>query len=405
MERLAQAVDAAGLPQLKDLTLCDTGVTSPCDDGVTRVCGAANNDFYEIHGRFTIPIYQQGTPPYANPGDGGEIIEVAGVPQQVSTEDVCFAVTIPKTVAPPGGFPVLVYAHGTGGSFKGFITNGTAHNLATLANPTVGFSFDGVVHGERRHGNPRDSDSLMFNVINPPAARDNPLQGAVDVLQALRVAQLGTVNLPTVGNVNLDSSEVYYLGHSQGSNVGIPAVAVSDYTTAPIFSGAGSLLTLGVLNKTSPVNAKAALEYLLGESLSFSHPVMTLWQWYFDSADPVNFAPLLIARPPAGLSRKHVFMSWGQGDTFSPAPTLNVTANTIGLPVVNPPIEDIGSGTVSRPVSANLQRGADTLTGACFQYAPDGYDGHFVLTRNPAAIADWKAFVNSAIATGTPTVP
>jgi hypothetical protein len=160
-------------------------------------------------------------------------------------------------------------------------------------------------------------------------------------------------------------------------------------------------LTLGILNKTSPVNAKAALEFLLGEPLSTSHPVMIMWQWYFDAADPVNYGPLLIRTPPPGINAKHVFMSWGQGDTFSPEPTLNVTAKTIGLPVVNPPVTDIGSGTVSRPVSANVTG----QTAACFQYQPNGYDGHFVLTRSAKGIEDWTAFVDSAISTGVPLVP
>jgi len=405
MERLATAVDATAVPVLKDLTLCDTGVTSPCDDGESRVCGPASADFHEVQGRFTVPIYQQGTPPYANPGDGGDILEVGGVPVQTGTEDVCFVMTIPKTVAPPGGFPSLIYAHGTGGSFRGFVTNGTARTLATMSNPTVGISFDGVVHGERRRGNPRDSDSLMFNVINPPAARDNPLQGGVDVLQALRIGHLGSVTLPTVGAVSLDAGEVYYIGHSQGSNVGIPAISVSNYTNAPIFSGAGSFLTLGILSKTSPVNAKAALEFLLGEQLGISHPVMIMWQWYFDAADPVNYGPLLVRTPPAGINRKHVFMSWGQGDTFSPESTMQVTARAVGLPAVQPIVEDIASGTVSRPVTLNASAGGENRTAACFQYVPTDYDGHFVLTRDGQATQDWTAFVNSSISTGTPVVP
>jgi hypothetical protein len=33
-----------------------------------------------------------------------------------------------------------------------------------------------------------------------------------------------------------------------------------------------------------------------------------------------------------------------------------------------------------------------------------GYDGHFVASMNPAVIADWSAFVQSYLATGTPTI-
>jgi len=39
------------------------------------------------------------------------------------------------------------------------------------------------------------------------------------------------------------------------------------------------------------------------------------------------------------------------------------------------------------------------------QYASDGtYDGHFVSTRNPAAVVDWTAFLMS-MALGTPVLP
>ena len=40
-----------------------------------------------------------------------------------------------------------------------------------------------------------------------------------------------------------------------------------------------------------------------------------------------------------------------------------------------------------------------------FGYDPSGYDGHFVATKNPMAITDWSAFIQSYLATGTPAVP
>ena len=82
------------------------------------------------------------------------------------------------------------------------------------------------------------------------------------------------------------------------------------------------------------------------------------------------------------------------------APILRAARN-----VVLPLVTDIGSGVVSRPVSLNTSNGGDDRTAACFQYVPDGFDGHFVATRDSQAITDWTSFVNSSIATGTPTVP
>lgn len=409
-EALATAVEAAQLPGLSDLTLCDGSNVSPCDDGGSRTCGSVDGDFYEIHGRYSVPNYQQGTAPFEFPPAGGNIeYDGTGVPQQNGTTDVCFALTIPKNASMPvSGWPLVVYAHGTGGSFKGAVTNGVARTLATSSQPTAMFSYDGVVHGERKNGSTRDSDGLMFNVVNPQAARDNHLQGAVDVLQALRLPQMALFNVGGVGDVDFDPANVFYFGHSQGSNVGIPAEAVSDYTPGSIFSGAGGFLTDGILNKTSPVDAKAGLEFLLGEPIGRTHPMMVIWQTYFDSVDTINYGPLLLARPPAGVASQDVYMSWGSDDTFSPNGTLDSMANSFGIPVANPVVSgnNIVNGTIVRPISENKSTGDGPMrTAALFQYQPDSYDGHFVATRHSNAIADWLAFITSQISVGTSTVP
>lgn len=403
--QLAAATLAEPAPVLSDLTLCASGVSSPCDDGDVRVCGAENPDYYEIHGRFSVPIFQAGTAPYTAPADGGGIEFSSGTPAVVRTEDVCFSLTIPKNASMPvDGWPMVVFAHGTGGSFRSAINNGVAGKLATASTPMAVFSYDGVVHGARKAQSPRGADELMFNVINPRAARGNHWQGAVDVIQALRVAGL-TIDVTGVGQIELDDGKVYFFGHSQGSNIGIPAIAVSSAAPAAVFSGAGSLLTKALLEKTSPVNAREGLELLIGEELSTAHPVMTLWQTFFDPVDTINFSPLLVTRPPASMVPKHVYMSYGTGDTYSPEETMELTARAAGLPVAEPIVVDLESGSVARPVSANVTTAGGDVTAACFQYVPDDYDGHFVSTRHPQATADWLEFLTSAATSGTPTVP
>ncbi len=381
-------------------------MTSPCDDGGVRTCGPADVNFYEIHGRYRVPIYQQGTEPYETPADGGNIVyDGSGVPQKVRDEDVCMVMLIPKgKTMPAGGWPLAIYGHGTGGSFKGVVTNGVGRELARSG--VAVFSWDGVVHGERRGNSMRDSDSLMFNLVNPVAARDNSLQGAVDVLQAMRLGQIAPVTVTGVtGNVGFDTGNIFYFGHSQGSNVGVPAVAVSPLPKAAVFSGAGAYLTQGMLTKTSPVNAKAALQLLLSEDVTTSHPVMTILQTYFDSADTVNYAPLVLMRPPSGVTAKHVFMTWASTDTFAPESTLNIMAKTLQLQQAPPVLSSVATlTTTTRPVSLNKATPDGNRTAALFQYQADGYDGHFVAQQNPNAIADWKAFITSAI-TGAPTVP
>jgi hypothetical protein len=135
---------------------------------------------------------------------------------------------------------------------------------------------------------------------------------------------------------------------------------------------------------------------------------MTIFQSWFDRSDPLNYDPLLLRAPPSGVASKHVFMSYGTGDTYSPKSTLDLTALAVALPPVIPVLSDVGEVTgIPRPVSLNRIGGdGPARTAACFQYAPPaGADGHFVATDVPEAVADWAAFFGSWLETGTPTVP
>ena len=403
MRALSRAVTERSAPALADLTVCEDGVTSPCADEI-RACGPPSSSYVEIHGRFEVPIYQEGTPPYEAPSDGGAIaFDASGDPIEQGVDEVCFALTVPRDEAPEAGWPLVVYAHGTGGDFTSGVREGVAEALAGAPAPMAMFAYEGVVHGERRGDSTRDPDALMFNVGNPRAARDNHLQGAVDILQALRVAEV-SISADDVDDVAFDASEAYVFGHSQGANVGIPALAVTALTEVAVLSGAGAYLSEALLSKTSPVDSRRGLERLVGDELSLTHPVMVLWQTFFDPVDTLTFAPLLVDDVADGTPSKHVLMTWGPDDTFSPQPTLKMMARAAGLPVVEPAIEDLESGSVARPVEGNRTGGdGEDRTAACFQYEADGYDGHFVSTRSAAAIADWVTFLSSA-QSGVPSV-
>ena len=409
VQRLADSVALEPAPVLRELTLCDAGVKSPCDDGTpARACPAADPAFDEIHGRFSVPIYQKGTEPYDTPDDGGGIVETNGVPKVDRTEDVCFALTIPKgSPAPQAGWPLLVYHHGTGGSMRSVIDDGVAKTVAAGANPSAAFGFDAVEHGARKGTSTKSPNDLVFNPLNPRAARDNFLQGAVDILQAFRVAglTLDAGTSPTKAAVAFDAKKVTFFGHSQGSTSGALAVAVSGAAGAAVFSGAGSFLTHSLLDKTNPVNIAAGMTFLLAEPLDPDHPVLTLFQSYLDRSDPLNYNPLIIARPPGNLPSKHVWMSFGTNDTYTPASTLDANAASLGLTRAAVSPSGLPPST-ARPTSLNATGGDGAMrTAGVFVYAPDGYDGHFVATKNPAAVTDWSAFLQSYLATGTPTVP
>ena len=412
MKALKTAVEALPAPDLSEITLCNGATVSPCTlaGDSSRVCGNSSGNFWEIHGRLSIPNFQQGTLPYEMPADGGEIaFDSLGAPVQTGSLSVCFALTVPKAPAPLSGWPLVVHAHGTGGDFKSAIYSGMSSKLAGAGVPMATLTFDGIGSGERRGASTRDPNGLVLNVFNPPAARDNHLQGAVDVIQALRVAQYASIPVPGLaGNVTFDPAHTYFFGHSQGSTFGIPAMAVSNRAAAVIFSGAGSYLTGAVLTRTSPANAAATLASLFGEPLGPEHPIMTLWQTWFDTIDPVNYDALLLPHPLPGIASKHIYLPWGQNDSYSPNAALDLTAQAMQVSLASPVLEPIsGLQQISRPVSLN-RLGGDSVqrTAACFQYAPSiGEDGLFVSMDNNASITDWLAFLGSQEQSGAPLVP
>jgi len=309
---------------------------------------------------------------------------------------------------PATGWPLVIYHHGTGGSMRSFISEGIADRLAAGTTATAVLGFDAVEHGARKGGSTKKSDDLVFNPLNPRAARDNFLQGAVDILQAMRVpsAAIPASSSPTGMAIVFNPGALAFFGHSQGSTSGEIAMAWSSDTTGVVFSGAGSYLTESLLKKTMPVNISAGMAFLIGEPLDNEHPVMTIFQSFFDRSDPLSYNPLIIRRPPATIPSKSVYMSWGKSDAYTPKETLEANARSLGLSPVGPVIEDFTVPAIVRPVTANMT-GGDSVkrTAAVFQYEPSGYDGHFVAMRNPAAATDWMAFLQSYLATGTATIP
>src|SRR5262249_12159986 len=139
---------------------------------------------------------------------------------------------------PAGGWPLVIYAHGTGGSFRSAITEGVSAMLAgaSVPSPTGGaaadahvavLGIDQVEHGPRRGGSTASPNALFFNSANPAAARDNALQGAVDQMSLARFAKaldLAAADSPTGVEIKFDPAAVAYWGHSQGATEGGIAV-------------------------------------------------------------------------------------------------------------------------------------------------------------------------------------
>ncbi len=413
--KLRAAVRAAPTPEIKGFMRCgDAGKTSPCEDGKTgkdhvRGCMVADSRFDEYQGTIGIPIFQKGTPPYEQPADGGGIDFVGDAPPKIQrTDDVCFAVTVPKGAAPAAGWPTLVYAHGTGGGFRSHMEAGLAGEFATgetpggAAVPTVTLGYDGVLHGTRRGASTKAPSELVFNVLNPRAARDNALQSAVDLFAIARA-----IETFSAGGLKLDKTKVALYGHSQGANAASIAIGREPAFGEVVLSGSGGTLFLSFLYRKNPVDIAAGLPLLLADPVvDGNHPVLSLVQMFFERSDPVNYARRIFAEPAMGVPAHHFLHIYGTGDTYAPIETQRTLALAASLPVAMPVVDNYQPQTppVSSPVKTNFTTTSPPVTAVQAQYNPGMYDGHFVSTENPAARKALRQMIGTFFRDGTPTV-
>ncbi len=413
--KLREVIRGRPAPTVSDITVCDTGVTSPCDDGTDlRRCSAADPSYVEIQGHIELPIFQQGTEPYLDPSDGGGIqTDASGTPMVARTEQVCFDLTVPRDVAPPsGGFPLLVAAHGTGGSFttavRGGLASAAADGMGTPSVQAATLAIDLPEHGARRGGSTTSPDELFYNFGNPRAARDNITQGAADLMSLAFFAEgfsMDAASSPTGQDLHFDPSRIVLFAHSQGATHASLMLPFEPAYRAAELSGDGGDLTLSLLNKTQPVDIAGVLPFALLDANGDGHlaggeyhPVLALFQAFFDRVDPVNFGRLLQREPVDGSTGADVFMTYGLGDTYAPPPTLRAFAKSVGFTEVNPVLDDFGLTSVDPPLSSNVTIHMTMHTQGMRQYMPPaGVDGHFVALESDLGKADTTRFLLEAL--------
>ncbi|MCA9611065.1 MAG: hypothetical protein KC619_35970 [Myxococcales bacterium] len=387
-------------------------------DGSVEVRGMTGR-LTEIHGRYgPSPIFQEGELPYLDEG-GRIVVDADGDPIVQGELEARFALTVPTTPMPEAGYPILLFAHGTGGAFTSVVSNGLASELAALGIAAMG--VDQIHHGAR---NPSavDPSLLFFNVANPDAARDNTRQSALDVVQQRRLIPnlvFDTALIERDGQpIRFDPANVYFMGHSQGGLNGPLFLAIDDGARAGVLSAASAVITAALIEKVEPLVIPDVLRTLLGlpgssweeaialEGFTYEHPVATMVQTWLEASDASNYAPMIVASPRTGFAPKSLLMTEGLMDPFSPPTSIEALAGAIQIPQAQP-VHAMVAGLVARgiapvtpPVTANLAGG--TTTGAFLQF-PD--DGHFAAFENETAHAQVLGFLGSLVDGGPGTIP
>lgn len=403
-------------------------VPAPTADPAEWVLYQESADYEEYFGSYgPSPNYQAGKLPFESYGDGGELHRVDGVPTVVDTFSLRFSITVPsekKCPMAPEGYPIVLYAHGSGGNYRDYALSGLGKEFAQRCLATMG--VDQIFHGVRP-GAPEINDDpsklylLFFNFQNVVAARSNARQSALDEVQRARLFTETQITLPSSltpdgREVRFDPTKVLYFGHSQGGLNGPLFLAADDAARGGVMSGSGGMISIALLEKTEPQPSVAALVRTVflallpaeEEELSLFHPALSLVQTLVDVVDPLNYARFEVEEPRTGFAPKSYLMTEGinpdgTGDSFAPPHGIEALAFAIGLPLMEPSQHPIaegawgGPGTVAIPadgLSGNLANGVASGVLAQWAVAP-GSDGHFVVYDVDAAKGHASKFLRN----------
>ncbi|MEC7242827.1 MAG: hypothetical protein VXW32_16455 [Myxococcota bacterium] len=360
--------------------------------------GETDKWFRSFVGRMEVPLWQAGEKPYSTSG-GGFLRSESSNPMVVTWEQVKFSLTIPSGVEEPeAGWPVLIYSHGTGGSYKSCCWPndklGPARQLARRGIATFGISQP--LHADRTA--PGTDESLhTFNYLNPESARHNFRQGALDIVYQTTLLSSQSHELHyQEERFRLDPSKIVFMGHSQGGITGaIAGPFVGDQIQGMVLSGAGGGMSITLTQRKDIVDIEALIREMLNfsidEELTELHPVSGLIQVLTDITDPLNYARYWMSEPASPYSRPlPVLLTEGLLDEQTPSRTSEALGAAGGLPILEPVAhvstahDLLGLDFQKLPAAGNQTDWTDNaITAGLAQYAEE--DHFAVFDSKPAA--------------------
>ncbi|MBX2803686.1 MAG: hypothetical protein KTR31_38775 [Myxococcales bacterium] len=372
---------------------------APADLGARTLEHLSDQDTYTAwRTRYMTPVFTHGEPPYTLEG-GGLRFDEQGEPVLSGFDEMRLAVCTPLTEAPPEGWAVVIYQHGTGGAYRGFCDS--SRNLEVMNRlgevGLIGLGIDQPLHGSRPGGD-RAGSLDHFNIVNPESGITNFRQGAVDAIYLARslAAKPHTFRAPDGRSFTTDPSRVLFMGHSQGGLTGgLAAPFVGNDVQAMVLSGAGSVLAITIVERKDPLDFALLVRQLIdladGEPLTPLHPVVGLMQTLVEPTDPANYAPYWFSQPGTwpGHAPVPVLHTSGTEDAATPYRTAIAQAAAARLPLVGVPATStlavqLRTGEAAElPVFGNVTAfDGSTLTAGFHQWFGGS---HFVVFENRQA--------------------
>lgn len=381
---------------------------TPLDTEVIRE--TSNSRFIRYRGHLRIPIWQHGEEPYT--ASGGEFVfDGDGWPELWRMAEVEFTLTIPKNEdMPEGGWPVVIYSHGTTGNRLSFATDASdgepASQFARSGMAGLGISLP--FHGDRYAGS--DVELVSFNYLNPDSGRTAFRQAALEQVWLVELLTAGASHLVEVDGVDiwLDPDRVAFMGHSHGAEIGIMAVPFfGDRVGGSVLSSGGGGLSVALLERDAgDFDIQGILSEVLqlgdGEVLTGTHPAVGLVQMIAAATDPLHYARYWFAEQPRwDATPQNVLVFQGLQDRYTPPPTIGALAAAGKVPILDPIAEVWPAQAFVPPVggAVPLERNVTAwdgsrVTAGVLQYPEHG---HFPVFDDEGAMDAYREFLEGAV--------
>lgn len=418
-----------------------------------------NARFCELQAQVTYPQFQQG---YANPpyDSGGLFVtDSGGMPMKQGDLTVPVTITLPKQPMPAGGYPLIVFFHGTGGVSTAIADRGTWRPETDTANCPIGQpldSWNGVtgcntpgqgpgwvmaargfamaasalpLNPQRWPAGQNMSFPEYIDINNVAATRDDFRQGVLEqrmFFDALRRLTIAPSVVSACTGLSLPSGETAYhfkddpllaQGQSMGAMYTNLVSAVEPRIKAIVPTGAGGYWSWFILQSQFVPGIKGKIGLLLGIHGDFSHlhPAMHVTELALEPVDPLVYMPRIGHEPLPGHPVRPVYEPHGQGDSYFPTDVQDAVAMAYQnrqtgsqvWPTMQQALALEGlSGILPYPVKNDLTSATGAkYTGAVVQYTGDGvYDPHAIYSQLDAVKYQYGCFFQSFLQTGTATV-
>ena len=391
-------------------------------------------DYCELALELTLPQFLSGNEPW----NRGGVFELGpdGIPVAQGERTVPAVITVPRRAMPAGGFPLLLYFHGSGGVHDQVVDASRSPAPEVAGPPGEGPAMHYARIGLAAAGSalpvspdrvPGASDTAYINFNNLGAFPFLFRQGTIE--QRMFLSALEELDIPLEvlagcdgveaegGVVSFDSGQIYLGGQSMGAIYANMVGAVDPRPRAVVPTGAGGAWSLMILSSRLYADQVDLLRLLLGteNQLSWLHPGMHTITLAWEAAEPLVYAARLGRRPLAGRAPRPVYQPVGRDDRYFAPPVFDAITLAYGHQesgeVVWPEMQEalalVGlDGLRDYPVVGNLtSESGEPYTGVVVQYEGDGIaDPHAIYRQLDEVIYQYTCFLETMIDSGRAVV-